>query len=118
MLLIALVFLGATAESADVHKCTDADGNVAYLQTPCPVEHKDAPVEEAILEESAEQESVSTPPPIVADRSFEEVEICKEPFRDEVDEIEAEMLRGYSAEQASEFKAKLRTLTQNMRACG
>ena len=33
-------------------------------------------------------------------------------------DIEAEMLRGFSPQQGEEFKVKLRTLTQEMRACG
>jgi hypothetical protein len=53
----------------------------------------------------------------VSNRSADEVEACKEPHRDAIDAIEAEMLRGYSAEQGETFKQELRTLTQAMRAC-
>ena len=53
-----------------------------------------------------------------ADRAApQDVEACKIPLREAIDAIEAEMLRGYSAEQGEEFKQELRVLTQQMRAC-
>jgi hypothetical protein len=51
-------------------------------------------------------------------RSFEETEECKNPLRDEIDAIEAEMLRGYTSEQSEDFKQRLIELTKEMRACG
>jgi hypothetical protein len=113
--------LPAFPASADIeiHKCVDADGNVAYQQTPCPIvadqadETEPEPSEQASISEQQPEKA-----PAASNRSEEEVEACKNPLRDAIDEIEAEMLRGFSADQAESFKAKLRTLTQEMRACG
>ena len=97
----------------------DADGNVAYQQMPCPV------VEEQEQAEVATESGQTLPSaeqlpqvPVASNRSADEVEACKEPLRDAIDEIEAEMLLGFSPQQGEEFKVKLRTLTQEMRACG
>jgi hypothetical protein len=111
--LFALLLLGLSPVHADIYKCMDPEGNVAYQQTPCPVEKKEAPVDQAEAEESDEVE-----PPAIDNRSHEDVEECKDPLRDAIDDIDAEMLRGYTAAQGEGFKVKLRTLTQEMRACG
>lgn len=110
---IALLLLAAIAANADteIHKCVDADGNTAYQQMPCP------PVKDDVAEDAEQVEEVSQAP-IVGNRTHEEIEACKDPLRDGIDEIEAEMLRGFSAEESDAYKAKLRTLTQEMRACG
>ena len=104
-----LVLLSSTSlASSDIHKCVDEDGNVAYQQTPCP-----APVESEPMEpEPMEPEPVNVEP-----KNPEDVEACKIPLREAIDEIEAEMLRGYPAEKGEEFKQQLRALTQEMRAC-
>lgn len=122
--MLSLFLFVAPAANADVeiHKCVDADGGVVYQQTPCPIvkkEPKEEPNEvpeiaglpdqpEEAVEEEIEQEVIAE----------EDVKACKDPLRDAIDAIEAEMLRGFLPEQAEEFKAKLRTLTQKMRACG
>jgi hypothetical protein len=96
----------------------DAEGNVAYQQTPCPVVKVKPEVEE-LAEQPEEAEEVEVlQAPAASNQSREEVEACKDPLREAIDEIEAEMLRGFSPEQGEEFKVKLRTLTQDMRACG
>ena len=115
MLLIGLLLIGAAAAGADIYKCTDDQGNVAYLQTPCPVEKK--AVVEPPTEEISDEVEYSLAP-ADGNRSFEEIEACKEPYRDEIDEIDAEMRVAYSPEQLEEYKKRLRTLTQQMRACG
>jgi len=109
-----------------IHKCVDEDGNIAYQDSPCP-EPKvaAAPADSASQElestvdgtQDAEPEDVVSYEPVASNRSADEVEACKEPHRDSIDVIEAEMLRGYSAEQGETFKQELRTLTQAMRAC-
>lgn len=122
--IASLFLLAALAANADteIHKCVDVDGNVAYQQTPCPVvkekqEEKPEVVEmPEQLEEIAEEELSQAP--VASNQTQEEVEACKDPLRDAIDEIEAEMLRGFSPEQGEEFKVKLRTLTEEMRACG
>ncbi len=110
-----LFVFAATAANADVeiHKCIDADGNVAYQQIPCPVEkaETEAPEVAEAIEETPQAA-------VVSNRSDTEIEACKDPLRDAIDAIEVEMLRGFSPQEGEEFKAKLRTLTQKMRACG
>ena len=120
----ALSLLATQAATADVeiHKCVDADGNIAYQQTPCPV----AKIEPQEAEQTVEAgevgedvvpvDAVATQP--VASRADEDIEACKQPLRDAIDDIEAEMLRGFSPEEGEQFKTELRTLTQQMRACG
>jgi hypothetical protein len=115
-LLFLLSALSANADS-EIYKCVDAEGNVAYQQTPCPVEkEKPKVVEPAAQLEEVEEEVLQAP--VASNQSHEEIEECKDPLRDAIDEVEAEMLRGFSPEQGEEFKVKLRTLTQEMRACG
>ena len=122
-LLFLLSALSANADT-EIHKCVDADGNIAYQQTPCPVEkvtvtetEKAEVVELSEQAEELEEEEV-VQAPVTSNQSHEEIEECKDPLRDAIDEVEAEMLRGFSPEQGEEFKVKLRTLTQDMRACG
>lgn len=120
--IFVLFLLAAFAANADseIYKCVDADGNIAYQQTPCPVVKEEAEVVEIVevaeVTEVAEEEA---PQALVAnDQSHEEIETCKDPLRAAIDEIEAEMLRGFSPEEGEAFKVELRTLTQEMRACG
>ena len=117
-ILLLLVALPASADT-EIHKCVDADGNVAYQQTPCPVLEKETPEVVEQAEQLEEPEAEQPPQALVASNlTHEEVEACKDPLRDAIDEVEAEMLRGFSPEESEEFKVKLRTLTQEMRACG
>jgi len=109
--VLALIMLGSTAVQADIYKCEDEQGNVAYQQLPCPVVNKAVEVPEE------PEKTADEPPPAAEHRSPAKVEKCKEPLHDAIDAIEAEMLRGYSAEQGENFKLRLRTLTQQMRAC-
>jgi hypothetical protein len=115
-LLFLLSALSANADT-EIHKCVDADGSIAYQQTPCPVEKQKAEVVEP-AEQLEEVEEEVPQAPVASNQSHEEVEECKDPLRDAIDEVEAEMLRGFSPEQGEAFKVKLRTLTQEMRACG
>lgn len=124
MLLLALLFVGSWAAGTDIYKCTDEEGNVAYLQTPCPEDKKpdiEAPVAaeiDDVADDSEAAEETAASPPIAGGRPFEEVEACKQPHRDEVDAIFVALGGAYTPEQGEEFKKRLRTLTQQMRACG
>lgn len=119
MLLIAILLISSSASATDIYKCTDEEGNVAFLQTPCPAEKNPAaePPAEKVAAEVAD-EAAYVLPPIESNRSFEEIEECKEPYRDEIDEIDADMRVAYAPEQLEDYKKRLRTLTQHMRACG
>lgn len=50
-------------------------------------------------------------------RSEKDIEQCKKPFRDAIDAIEAEILRGYTSEQGEVYRERLIGLTQQMRRC-
>lgn len=111
--LIILLLFGTAGAHAEIYQCEDAEGNVEYRQTPCPVKRPEI-IEAPATEEAAVVIEERQPEPA---RSYEEVEACKNPLRDQIDEVEAEMLRGYAAEEAAPFKRRLRELTVQMRAC-
>ena len=108
---VALIWL-PTAQ-AEIYRCTDTDGNAMFSQTPC-VEDKTEPQEEAkVAEDPAVLTTETRPEP----RDKEAVAQCKKPYRDAIDEIEAEMQGGYSAEKSEVFKQRLRGLTEQLRRC-
>ena len=135
LLLAALsrVLLTLTpAAHADIYTCKDEYGNVAYLQTPCPVEKAeetpatdddDARTTEAAQDEEAMEESLlqprssalHTPSSRLPDESLDE---CKKRYRDQIDEIDAEMRNDFSPEQGKAYKTRLMALTKQLRACG
>lgn len=53
----------------------------------------------------------------VSGRSDEEIQTCKKHYRDLIDEIDAEMRRGYGSEQGEVYRQRLRMLTEKLRAC-
>ena len=129
-LLIMLISALASAAYADIYKCTDEHGNVAYLQTPCPVEEAEKPAathdEDAQVVEAEQDDYVpeSTPerrsteasvPP--SRRAGETLQGCKKRYRDQIDEIDAEMRTAFSPEQGAAYKDRLLVLTKQLRAC-
>ena len=118
-----MLLISAPLASSEIHKCVDEDGNVAYQQTPCPEPVESEPLEpvpaaEPELPLVTTEEPPGEPEPVRAElKKPEDIEACKIPLREAIDEIEAEMLRGYSAERGGEFKQELRVLTEAMRAC-
>jgi len=42
---------------------------------------------------------------------------CKQAYRDQIDAIDAEMRRGYSAEEGERYRERLLSLTERMRQC-
>lgn len=50
-------------------------------------------------------------------RSDEDVQTCKKHYRDAIDEIDAEMRKGYGSEQGEVYRQRLRQLTEKLRAC-
>ena len=123
MSVITLAAVSTPAAGAEIHKCTDEDGNVAYLQLPCPVEKVET-VEVAsdadagdVMESSAEPQTPAPQAPS-SRHPDEPLEACKKRHRDQIDEIDAEMLSAYSTEQGDEYKERLLVLTQQLRACG
>jgi len=76
-------------------------------------------VQEVLAEASGEPQTfVATPTRSVASgRSDEEIQTCKKHYRDSIDEIDAEMRKGYGAEQGEVYRQRLRQLTEKLRAC-
>ena len=134
MVLVSLIVLTVAlvpAAQAEIHKCTDEHGNVAYLQTPCPAEKtEDADATrdvDDLADDVAESEWVpeSSPEPqpdeveIPSSRQpGEPLRACKNRYRDQIDEIDAEMRASFSPEQAEAYKQRLLVLTRQLRACG
>jgi len=55
--------------------------------------------------------------PSARERSTEDTATCKQHYRDAIDDIDAEMRRGYSSEQGEAYRQQLRQLTEKLRAC-
>lgn len=129
--ILLLLLSTAAMANTEIHKCVDADGNLTFQDSPCPtpaaepeVDPEAEPVSEPTADEpvtapvsAVEPEDGVSYVPVASNRSAGEVETCKEPHRDSIDAIEAEMLAGYSPEQGEQFKQELRGLTDAMRAC-
>ena len=125
-IFLLLLSMPALAQS-EIYKCVDADGNLTFQDSPCPepaAESEAEPASEPTVAEPASVPAAAAVPadgvsyvPVASNRSATEVEDCKDPHRDAIDEIEAQMLRGYSAEQGESYKQELRALTDAMRAC-
>jgi len=135
VLLLAALFSAlltlTPAAHADIYTCKDEYGNVAYLQTPCPVEKaEETPAtddDDARTAEAAQGESLMeslpqpqstalhTPSSRLPDESLDE---CKKRYRDQIDEIDAEMRNDFSPEQSKAYKTRLMALTKQLRACG
>ena len=120
MSLILLTFALAPATQAEIYKCTDEHGNVAYLQTPCPpeIERESAPTDEAEddVAEVVESEDIAETSP--EPQPDEALEVCKKRYRDQIDAIDAEIRESLSPAQASAYKERLLELTKQLRACG
>jgi hypothetical protein len=50
-------------------------------------------------------------------RSPDQVLLCKKPFRDQIDTVDAKMRSGYTSEQGEIYRQELRALTQGLRKC-
>jgi hypothetical protein len=129
-LLTVLTAALAPAAHADIYTCTDEHGNVASLQTPCPVPNAEKaaanddgdsqPIEaeqdEYVPESTPEPRSPAAPLPS-SRRAGETLRECKKRYRDQIDEIDAEMRKGFSREEGATFKERLLALTSQLRAC-
>jgi hypothetical protein len=119
--LTALLF--AVNARADIYKCTDADGNVMYSQTPCKKQASEK-IGGCDAEEWKEAPTEATPLPArsaiarVPDSGNDEItQQCKKRYRDQIDAIDVEMRRGYSSAQGEAYRERLRVLTQHLRRC-
>lgn len=113
-----LVVTSLPATGTEIYRCTDAEGNVAFLQFPCPAEKVE--VAEADKDANADELTEPSPAPQVpSSRAADEpVEDCKKRYRDQIDEIDAEILIAYSPEESEMYKERLLALTRQLRACG
>ncbi len=128
-ILLAVALMPAS--HADIHKCTDEYGNVAYLQTPCPAEEvektavthdTDARIAEAAQDEEMTESSPEPQSPEAqipsSRRPGEPLDVCKKRYRDQIDEIDAEIRSAFSPAQGDAYKERLLALTRQLRACG
>ena len=129
-------FLPMMATSAlaqpEIHRCEQPDGTIAFQETPCPEtpsppEAADSTKEDSgdVADDFFEFENPFDSPPeeqpessAADDRPIsEERALCEKQARDAIDEIDLEIRRQYSPEQRDEYLARLRVLTQQLRAC-
>jgi len=118
--VLGAVAYAAPTAAADIYKCTDENGNVAYLQLPCPA--KKAADPEVVPEnarEEAPEVAMPTPGPAPSSRlDNESLDACKKRYRDQIDAIDAELSESWSDDEVENYKDRLRALTQQLRACG
>ena len=124
LIIVSSCLLNTANAQTQIHKCTDADGGVAYSQLPCApqkfVESKkiepDAKAESAIpVSERQELSTNETPQEeheLATNRSA-----CKKRYRDAIDAIDAEIGREYSPDKAEQYKQRLLILTRKLRQC-
>lgn len=124
--LLCAAALPVPTAGADIYKCTDENGNVAYLQLPCPAENDaerevtpDASQAEQVdnwvsAQPEAEQLTNPTPSSRLENESLDD---CKKRYRDQIDAIDAELSSSWSPHEAAAYKERLRPLTQQLRAC-
>jgi hypothetical protein len=76
-------------------------------------------VQEILAEAQGETQSfaATSTRSFASGRSDEDVQTCKKHYRDAIDEIDAEMRRGYGSEQGEVYRQRLRQLTEKLRAC-
>jgi hypothetical protein len=119
VLFILLISSLMPVAHAEIYKCTDEFGNVAYLQTPCPaekVEETEVPQDEEMPESSPEPQTPEAQTPS-SRRPGEPIEDCKKRYRDHIDEIDAGILATDSPSKSAEYKEQLLALTRQLRAC-
>lgn len=126
LILAALGCMTAADAQTQIHKCTDADGVVAYSQLPCVSEQPEEPEETRpdtqVKDETSapivEEQSPPAPKPRQeSSKSDSERSACRKRYRDAIDAIDAEIGRDYSPEKAEEYKQRLLPLTRQLRQC-
>jgi len=120
--LLVIAVLLSTDSRADIYRCTDSDGNMMFSQFPCAEEQAQDEKAEVAADGAAAEEpaapavdnTADVVTPVSEDKS---VEVCKKPYRDAIDAIEARMLDGYTPEQGAAYKKQLLGLTRGLRGC-
>ena len=119
---ILLIAALTPAAHAEIYKCKDEHGNAAYLQTPCPIKKtEETPVthdtDAKIAEPAQDEEVTESLPEPSSRRPGEQLKDCRKRYRDQIDEIDAEMLTAFSPAQGAAYKEGLLALTKQLRAC-
>ena len=125
--------LGSAGANAEIYRCEDPEGGLVYQETPCPEPKAEEPDEaptagtdgEATTAEPARPsrlargESVEDSVAAMEEqnRRREEVEACKQQYRDAIDAIDLEISNSYSPEQKEYYLGRLKALTDKMSAC-
>ena len=120
------------AAAADIFRCTQQDGTVAFQATPCPdtASNDDAGSESELPEspvaddasdfvnpfDVAEESGAPSEPGPLAAVSQDRAE-CEKTTRNAIDAIDLELRRGYTKEEGQRYLAELLELTQQLRAC-
>jgi hypothetical protein len=122
--LVALVaFLAIVPRptaAPEIYTCTDENGNTAYQQLPCPAEKAEPAEPEApagLVDEVIEEPDEAPPSAPSSRRPDEPLDDCKKRYRDQIDEIDAELSNMLSTEQTEAYKKQLLALAQQLRAC-
>ena len=126
LIFASLCCTGSASAQTQIHKCTNADGVVAYSQLPCvsqePVEPKTEELDKTTEVEatpllSEEQPLAATEPQQEESETQTDRSACRKRYRDAIDAIDAEIGRDYSPEKAEAYKQRLLPLTRKLRQC-
>jgi hypothetical protein len=125
--------LGSTDANAEIYRCEDPEGGIVYQATPCPEPKAEEPDEAPAAESEGEATPAEPTRPrrlargqsveesVAAmeedNRRREEVEACKQQYRDAIDAIDLEISNSYSPEQKEYYLGRLKALTDKMSAC-
>jgi hypothetical protein len=115
-------------QGAEIHRCEQADGTVAFQETPCPEPARVSSDDKQSSKESNDDQAA--PQPEVLDTvvsatesdespalvSTERAE-CEKMTRDAIDAIDDEMRKNRTAEAREAYLGELLELTQQLRAC-
>ena len=112
---LALVTLDASAE---IYACKGDDGVMSYQDQPCPEQTasaKDAGPQPAAEPESPPRSAKSRAETAPADPEL--VAACKKRYRDQIDELDAELQQGIEAEEQDAYRNRARALSQQLSRC-
>jgi len=134
LLLLLMVPGIAVRAEQEIHRCPQADGTVAFQETPCPetasatdvaaddpVEDSAQPATDSVFDfvNPFDNPEATEPAPepeqhTLPSRNRAE---CEKSTRDAIDAIDLEMRKGYTEEQGRQYLAELLELTDQLRAC-
>ena len=111
IIIVSYCLLNTANAQTQIHKCTTADGGVAYSQLPC-VPQKSVEPEKTEPDAKAESPIPKEEPELAANRSA-----CKKRYRNAIDAIDAEIGREYTPDKDEQYKQRLLQLTRKLRQC-